>query len=262
MIYSLAKSNKAIVAIGVDLDKPFADGIINSATFAKEQGYANPILVCNREVSAEVPLVISNKAEEELISLLIDGKVEAVVRGNLSAKTVLQKIKSAFGCDNLYRITIMEITNRPIMLAPVGIDEGDTMEDLLGFVIRGKRIADKFGLKFKVGVLSGGRLEDRGRSKKVDEMLNFSEMLTNKIREMGFDVENFGIEIEKAVRSSSMILAPDGVLGNLIFRSLALVANVDSFGAYASALPKIYVDTSRARTSYLLPIVLASALAK
>lgn len=262
MIYSLAKLNKAIVAIGVDLDKPFADGIINSAVFAKEQGYANPILVCNREINTDFPFIISSKVEEELISLLINGEVEAIVRGNLNAKTVLQKIKSAFGCNNLYRITIMEITSRPIMLAPVGIDEGDTMEDLLEFVIRGKKIADKFGLKFKVGVISGGRLEDRGRSKKVDEMLNFSEMLTNRIKEMGFNVENFGIEIERAVNSSSMILAPDGIIGNLIFRSLVLIANMDSFGAYASALPKVYVDTSRARTSYLLPIILASALAK
>ncbi|MEM1573022.1 MAG: methanogenesis marker protein Mmp4/MtxX [Candidatus Methanomethylicaceae archaeon] len=262
MIYSLAKLNKAVVAIGVDLDKPFADNIVNSAIFAKEQGYAKPILVCNKEINIEIPFIISNELEEELISLLINEKVEAIVRGNLSAKTILQKIKLTFKCNNLYRITIMEITNRPIMLAPVGIDEGDTMEDLLEFVIKGKKIADKFGLKFKVGVISGGRLEDRGRSKKVDEMLNFSEVLVSKIKEMGFDVENFGIEIERAVNSSSMILAPDGIIGNLIFRSLVLIANMDSFGAYASALPKVYIDTSRARTSYLLPIVLASALAK
>jgi predicted methyltransferase MtxX (methanogen marker protein 4) len=58
-----------------------------------------------------------------------------------------------------------------------------------------------------------------------------------------------------------MILAPDGVIGNIIFRSLALVGNIESFGAYASSLPKVYVDTSRAKGSYLLPIVLASALA-
>ena len=35
----------------------------------------------------------------------------------------------------------------------------------------------------------------------------------------------------------------------------------DSFGAYATSLPKVYVDTSRAKGSYLLPIVLASTLA-
>jgi predicted methyltransferase MtxX (methanogen marker protein 4) len=74
---------------------------------------------------------------------------------------------------------------------------------------------------------------------------------------------NVGIEIERAIEGdSTLILAPDGVTGNLIFRSLVLVGNVDSFGAYAAALPRVYVDTSRAKGSFMLPIVLASALSK
>lgn len=262
MIYSLAKTNKAIVAIGVDVEKPFADNIINSAIFAKKHGYANPIIICNKEIVTEVPYIVSNNVEKELVHLLVSGEVEAAIRGNLSAKTLLHIIKSTFKCENLYRITMMEITNRPIMLAPVGIDEGDTLEELIEFALRGKKIADKFGLEYKVGVISGGRHEDRGRSKKVDEMLTQSEILTKKIEEIGLKVENFGIEVERAIKSSTMILAPDGIIGNFIFRSLVLIANIDSFGAYASALPKVYIDTSRARTGFLLPIIFASALAR
>ncbi|MCS7097516.1 MAG: methanogenesis marker protein Mmp4/MtxX [Candidatus Methanomethyliaceae archaeon] len=262
MIYSLAKANKAIVAIGVDSEKPSADNIINSAIFAKKHGYANPIIVCNKKITTEVPCIVSNNIEERLIHLLASGEVEAAIRGNLSARSLLHIMKSIFGCKNLYRITMMEITNRPIMLAPVGIDEGDTLEDLIEFALRGKKIAEKFGLDYKVGVISGGRHEDKGRSKKVDEMLEQSEILTKKIEEIGLEVENFGIEIERAIESSNIIIAPDGIIGNLIFRSLVLIANIDSFGAYASALPKVYIDTSRARTGFLLPIIFASALAK
>mgnify|MGYP000269761148 CR=1 FL=1 len=79
---------------------------------------------------------------------------------------------------------------------------------------------------------------------------------------MNFNVEHFGIEIERAIKYSTMILFPDGIIGNLVFRALVLIANMESFGAYASALSKVYIDTSRARTGYLLPIILASALAK
>jgi putative methanogen marker protein 4 len=261
-IYSLATLNKAKVAIGLDLNLPSCESIINSAIYAKKEGYANPILVCNKRIDVDLPIMISENMEEKLVSLLINGEVEAIVRGNLSAYKTIKIIKSKFNCNNLYRITIMEIMGKNLMLAPVGIDEGDTIEDLLEFVKKGKNLADKIGIDYKIGIISGGRLEDKGRSKKVDDLLSKAELLVEKIREMKFDVEHFGIEIERAIRYSTMILFPDGIIGNLVFRALVLVANMESFGAYASALPKVYIDTSRARTGYVLPIILASALVK
>ncbi|MCC6012914.1 MAG: methanogenesis marker protein Mmp4/MtxX [Candidatus Verstraetearchaeota archaeon] len=263
-IYSLATLNKAKVAIGLDLSSSSYESIINSAIYAKKEGYAYPILVCNKKIDIDVdlPIVVSEDVEEKLVNLLVNGEVEAIVRGNLSANKTIRIIKSKFNCNNLYRITVMEIMGKNLMLAPVGIDEGDTIEDLLEFVRKGKKLADKIGIDYKIGVISGGRLEDKGRSKKVDDLLSKTEFLVEKIKEMNFNVENFGIEIERAIKYSTMILFPDGIIGNLVFRALVLVANMESFGAYASALSKVYIDTSRARTGYVLPIVLASALAK
>ncbi|MEM4214164.1 MAG: hypothetical protein QXZ28_03130, partial [Candidatus Methanomethylicaceae archaeon] len=180
---------------------------------------------------------------------------------NLSATAVLSSLRAAFDCKNLYRITLLEIQGRLIMLAPVGIDEGDTIEDLVTFAVKGKDVARLLGMRYNVGVISGGRLEDVGRSPKVDKILSYSITLTQKIKEIGLEAENFGIEIERAIKSgSSILLVPDGIIGNIIFRSLVLVANIDSFGAYASGLPKVYIDTSRAKGSYFLPLVFASAL--
>ncbi|NHV60695.1 MAG: methyltransferase [Candidatus Verstraetearchaeota archaeon] len=265
-IYSLALANKAKVAIGLNPEISSSERVMNSALFAKREGYADPILVsvCDSrppEIAEEVPLLISECPERFMVNMLKEGVVDAAVRGNLSANTMLSGLRSAFNCNNLYRITLMEIQGRPVMLAPVGIDEGDTIEDLLTFAAKGKEIAELLGMDYRVGVISGGRLEDVGRSPKVDKILSFSISLTQRIREMGLEVENFGIEIERAIKSgASILLAPDGIIGNIIFRSLVLVANIDSFGAYASGLPKVYVDTSRAKVSYFLPIVLASAL--
>ncbi|MCX8181503.1 MAG: hypothetical protein N3D12_00095 [Candidatus Methanomethyliaceae archaeon] len=265
-IYSLAKANRAKVAIGLNPDIPSSERVMNSALFVKREGYADPVLVSVRdsrpsEIVEEIPIVIVDRPEHAIVNMLKEGIVDAAVRGNLSAGAILSSLRVAFNCNNLYRITLMEIEGRPIMLAPVGIDEGDTIEDLLTFAVKGKDLAELLGMQYRVGIISGGRLEDVGRSPKVDQLLSFSILLTQKIREIGLEVENFGIEIERAIKSGvSILLVPDGIIGNIIFRSLVLVANIDSFGAYASALPKIYIDTSRAKGSYFLPLVFASAL--
>jgi len=265
-VYSLALANRAKVAIGLNSEISSSERVMNSALFAKRGGYADPILVSVRdsrppEIAEEVPILISECPERFIVNMLKEGVVDAAVRGNLSANTMISGLRLAFNCSNLYRITLMEIQGRPVMLAPVGIDEGDTIEDLLTFAAKGKEVAELLGMNYRVGIISGGRLEDVGRSPKVDKLLSFSISLTQRIREMGLEVENFGIEIERAIKSgATILLAPDGIIGNIIFRSLVLVANIDSFGAYASGLPKVYVDTSRAKGSYFLPIVLASAL--
>ena len=265
-IYSLAKTNRAKVAIGLNPDVQFSDRVMNSALFAKREGYADPILVSVRdprppEIAEEVPIEIVDSPELVIVTMLKDGIVDAAVRGNLSASTILSSLRTVFNCKNLYRITIMEVQGRPIMLAPVGIDEGDTLEDLVTFAVKGRNVARLLGIHYRVGIISGGRLEDFGRSAKVDQLLSFSNTLTQKVKEVGLEAENFGIEIERAIKSGvSLLLVPDGIIGNIIFRSLVLVANIDSFGAYASALPKVYIDTSRAKGSYFLPLVLASAM--
>ncbi len=92
-------------------------------------------------------------------------------------------------------------------------------------------------------------------------MLEESDLLVGTIKSEGIEAVNFGVEIERAVDEGfSLILAPDGVFGNLIFRSLVLVGKVQSYGACATALPKPFIDTSRSKTSYLLPLILGSAL--
>jgi predicted methyltransferase MtxX (methanogen marker protein 4) len=272
-IYSLATSKKAKVAIGVDSKLESAEMVINSTLFAKREGYAEPVLISNEKISdnlspegivgKEISLIIGKDVERTFVDLLKEGAVDAAVRGNLSSRTLVPLLRSEFKCKNLCRVTILDVGGRLVMLAPVGIEEGDSLEELITIAGYCKRLAIKLGIPYKIAVLSGGRMEDKGRSKKVDRMLSVSALLTNILQKKGMDAENFGIELERAVGGdATLLLAPDGIVGNIIFRSLVLVANVESFGAYAAALPRIYIDTSRAKASYLLPIIFASALSK
>lgn len=270
-IYSRAKANNSKVAIGLDPTLPSSERVVNSAIFAAREKYARPVIVAQGRIGGPLlddflaegnSAVYAEDAPRALVEMLSDGVVDAVVRGNLGFRTLAPALKQTFGSRNLQRITLLDIFNRKVMLAPVGIDEGEEKRDLISLASRGKALAKTLGLPFKLAIISGGRLEDRGRSQRVDRMLDRSSALAQGLRQASIDAEEYGIELERAIEEgATMILAPDGVIGNIIFRSLVLVGNTESFGAYASSLPKVYVDTSRAKGGYLLPIILASALA-
>lgn len=270
-LYNLALRHNAKVAIGLDPALPSAERVVNSAIFASREKYARPVLVGQGRVGSPLladyvaegnPIIIAEDASRALVEMLREGTVDAAVRGNLSSKVLVPALKYTFGRRSLQRITLLDIANREIMLAPVGIEEGEEKRDLIAFASQGKALAQTLGIPFKLAILSGGRLEDRGRSARVDRMLDRSDALAESLKQAGIDAKDYGIELERAIdQGATMLLAPDGIIGNIIFRSLVLVGNIDSFGAYAASLPKIYVDTSRAKGSYLLPLVLASALA-
>ncbi|MEJ5292130.1 MAG: methanogenesis marker protein Mmp4/MtxX [Candidatus Methanosuratincola sp.] len=271
LIHEMALKRRARVAIGCDFTAKTSQILLNSLLFATRERYVEPLLIADRlpgdaedpedAVGREIPAIIAPAPWEELAHLLKEGVVDSAVRGNLSSRKVVPELRDTFGCKNLCRASLLEIDGNLVMLAPVGIDEGETQGDLLEAVNGCRRLASRLGISLKVAVISGGRLEDRGRTPRVDKMLDESELLVGELKSKGIEAVNFGVEIERAVDEGfTLILAPDGIFGNLMFRSLVLVGKVQSYGACATALPKTFIDTSRSKTSYLLPLILASAL--
>jgi predicted methyltransferase MtxX (methanogen marker protein 4) len=70
------------------------------------------------------------------------------------------------------------------------------------------------------------------------------------------------ILIEDAVGTSGMILAPDGIAGNLIFRTLVFLGGGSAYGAPVVNIDRIFVDTSRASPDYANALITASELVK
>jgi predicted methyltransferase MtxX (methanogen marker protein 4) len=56
------------------------------------------------------------------------------------------------------------------------------------------------------------------------------------------------------------VIAPDGITGNLIFRTLALLGGGRGHGAPVVNIDRIFVDTSRASADYTNAIMLAKSL--
>ncbi len=205
-----------------------------------------------------VRVVEAERPHIALVRALAAGEIDAAVRGTLPASSTLAALKEAAGVDHLERIALLETADGHLFfLAPVGVDEGWTVAEKVRFVECGRRIAKSFGLPGGVAVLSGGRLGDIGRHPAVDRTMADAELVARLT-----GAEHTEILIEEAAKQYGVVIAPDGISGNLIFRTLAFLGLGSGHGAPVVNIDKIFVDTSRASPDYTNAIMLAKSLAE
>ena len=203
-------------------------------------------------------LRMSDRPGEALVQALMDGEIDAAVRGSLPSSTTLRALKDATRVDHLLRVAILSTpAGKKFLLAPVGVDEGWTVAEKVELAGRGRELAARLGLGRDVSVLSGGRLGDLGRHPAVDRTLADAELVA---RISG--ATHREILIEDAIGAGGMILAPDGISGNLIFRTLVFLGEGRAYGAPVVNIDRIFVDTSRASPDYANALITASLLVK
>ncbi len=254
-----ARKNHARIGLGIG---KISEKLIKSAEAARK--YADVVLVGDEKqikaIGTELEVIHSTEPSKKLIELLLSGKIDGAVRGTLSATKTLSELKKSMGMKRLYRVALLETADgKPFFLAPVGIDEGNSVEDKIELIKRGVEHMKRLGVKAKVGILSGGRFEDKGRDPVVDRTLSEAELVTKKVCEMGINAKNYSILIEDAIAEANFIIAPDGISGNLIFRTLVFLGGGYGHGAPV-LMEKVFVDTSRVGGHYTRAIMLASAL--
>jgi putative methanogen marker protein 4 len=245
-LQKLAKKQCATVGIGVGSEKKATSVIKKSIKQATNDGYAQ---VCTYDTP------------DDLILALKSNKIDCAVRGTLPSKSTLDALRKVFKVVSLYRAAIICLDKKScFFLAPVGIDEGIFIDERFEFIKRIDPFINRLGLKSKIAIISGGRLDDYGRSGIVDESLQAGEKLFKLAKNAGFNVIHYGILIEEAYTDSNIIIAPNGMVGNLLFRTLHFLGNTRSLGAPILNMDKIFIDTSRSKLDYSDPIMLASAL--
>jgi putative methanogen marker protein 4 len=261
IIEKKARHNHARIGLGIGgVSKKF----LRNAESACE--FADVVLVGDEEkiqlIGTELEIIHTENPEQTLIHLLAEDKIDGAVRGTLSATKTLTALKKSLNMKRLFRIALLETADGTLFfLAPVGIDEGNSVDDKVELVKRGVEHIERFGIKVKVGILSGGRFEDVGRDEHVDRTLAEAELVTTRLCEIGIDATNYGILIEDAIKEANFIIAPEGISGNLIFRTLVFLGGGHGYGALV-LMEKVFVDTSRVKEDIKGAIMLASALGK
>ncbi|MCL2115392.1 MAG: methanogenesis marker protein Mmp4/MtxX [Methanobrevibacter sp.] len=264
-------------------------------------GKNKKVLLAIEEASKNENLHIKiAKNDEELLKAVKDRNIHAVIRGSLKSSIIKDlkelnnlEAQESEGLDSssnnfksINRASYIKKDKKEFLLAPVGIDEGETIEQKVEIAIQSFEFIKKCGKVPKIAILAGGRKEDFGRNKKIDKTLQDSEKLTDllereieKIRfnnysnsylkekidfNNEYSIKNYYILIEKAVaEGNNIIIAPDGISGNLIFRTLVLLNSYNSYGAIALGFNKVFIDTSReqSKDGYLRALKLAYKLA-
>ncbi|GAB6056208.1 methanogenesis marker protein Mmp4/MtxX [Methanobacterium movens] len=200
--------------------------------------------------------------EKQLMEMISNPQVGAVVRGSLDS-SIISSIKKEYG-NNIIRASFIKIKDHEFLLAPVGIDEGKNLEEKALMVELCCEFLKSMGKRPQVAIISGGRSQDVGRSPQIDQSIEEGKHLTSIIKDK-YRVKHYYILIEKALQDRcNLILAPDGISGNLIFRSLVLIGSLKSYGAVTLGMNKIFIDTSRdqSKSGYIRALNFAHHLAR
>lgn len=262
------------------------------------------ILLAAKEANKLTDLTVDIvNSEEELIEAYNNPEIDAVVRGSLKSSKIMKYLRQLDKDSKIHRATYINtdgsgfILNIPasgskrgyissnenfeFLLSPVGIDEGNTLEERLELAIQASEFIQSSGMEVKIAILAEGRKDDVGRSKRIDNSLKDSEKLTEILLEefennpnfdndsddvsKHFSVKNYYILLEQAIKDkNNIIISPDGISGNIIFRTLVLLNSWPSCGAVTLGINKIFIDTSRDQSveGYLRSLNLAYNLAK
>lgn len=200
--------------------------------------------------------------DKDMVQAVLDDKIHGVVRGSLPASNIMKELKAVY--PNITRATYVNGDEYEFLLTPVGIDEGETVEDRLNIVKNCIDFLKRLGKTPKIAVLAEGRKDDFGRGPEVSQSITDSEKLTELIKEnTDEEVENYYILVEKAIEDGcNVIVAPNGRVGNIIFRTLVLLNSWPSYGAITFGMDKIYIDTSRDQSieGYVRSLTLAYEL--
>ncbi len=167
----------------------------------------------------------------------------------MSSSKFLVNLKKHFNISEINRLALLEtFDNIQFFYGPVGIDECNTIEQKILFVEKAIKQLTALKINSKVSILSGGRLGDISRDPRVDDSINIAEEV---LKSLSLEFPNVIIThdeilIENAIHNkANIIIAPDGISGNLIYRTLVHLGGGKAYGAIYMDVEPIIIDTSR-----------------
>jgi putative methanogen marker protein 4 len=263
-IENRARKNHVRIAIGVGSQgNAFSEKVIKAA---KAVDFAEIIVVAaNIEDIVDLQVLMSSDVEKDLVRLLSSGKVDAAVRGSCSAAKVQKELNRQLKPEKMGRIALLETAEGyEFFFAPVGIEEGTSTAEKVFLINKGIDLMRRLGIEPQVGILSGGRKSDVGRHKNVDWSIKSAEKIVELIKDKGFsNIKNYNILVEDAIADhANFIIAPDGITGNMMYRTLAFLGSGRGYGAPVVGIKSVFVDTSRAGSAddYIVALKMAAAL--
>jgi len=199
--------------------------------------------------ATKINFIPSLNPESTIIKQLLEGKLDAIIRGSMSSTKFLTEVKEKLHLSEIHRLALLETAGGwQFFYAPVGIDECSSFEEKREFIEKAIKEFKRLSISPNISVLSGGRKGDLGRNPDVDESIKMAGQLVEyfKSTDPQLRIEHDEVLIETAInRKANLIIAPEGISGNLIYRTLVHLGRGKAYGAIYMGLKSVIIDTSR-----------------
>jgi len=193
---------------------------------------------------------------------------DGIIRGGLKSAPFLKKLRTYRNKTSLshddpreehqekltFRLALLETADlKQFFFGGVGIDEVNSYSAKRIMVEETITFFQHVGIEPRISILSGGRLSDLGRDDRVDTSIDEATQLILYFSRSfpQISITHHQILIEQAIADrANVIIAPEGVAGNLIYRTLIHLGAGRSYGAiylsfYNNHDRKIIIDCSR-----------------
>jgi len=203
----------------------------------------------SKNYKLNINFIECEEAEKNIFESLNNNMIDAIIRGSLSSNKFLGNLREFLNVQKINRVALLETAEgHQFFYGPVGIDDCNNLVDKLEFIKQALKKFELLNIKPNISILSGGRLSDIGRDDKIDNSIRDAEKIVEimKAKYPGLSIKHNEILIEDAVMNkSNLILAPEGISGNLIYRTLVHLGGGKAYGAIYMGLKKVIIDTSR-----------------
>ena len=256
--------NQKILTASLD----FLENFKSKISFYGKEDFSNMDLpqTLQSRINSQVEFVECQDPERSIIDSLMNSSIDAIIRGSLSSSKFLKNLKQSLNVKEINRLAILEtIREDQFFYGPVGIDECNNIENKIIFIESALKELEKVEILPRISILSGGRLSDIGRNTKINKTIEDADKILKIMKEKhpNLMISHDEILIEKAViNKSNLIIAPDGISGNLIYRTLVHLGGGKAYGAIYMGIDKTIIDTSRVgnHSEFYGALVLALAL--
>jgi len=202
-----------------------------------------------KEKQNSIHLIDSSDPTSEIVNYLNNNLISCAIRGSLSSSKFLKSLDVILHISEISRLALLETSSgHQFFFGPVGIDECNNLNNKKLFIEKALTELSTLNIEPKISILSGGRLGDIGRNVDVDKNIKEAQELVDffKLEKPDLKIEHTEILIEKAIENkSNLILAPNGISGNLIYRTLVHLGGGKAYGAIYMGLDYSIIDTSR-----------------
>ncbi len=257
-----AKEKRSNIGIGLGVSEYHNQKILQASLNFVELNKANVYIFGNlnfinsllektpkKYMNSRLYFIECQTPERVILNSLIDNTIQSIVRGSMSSNKFLNSLKKELNVKKTNRLALLETINgQQFFFGPVGIDECNSFENQIKYLDLAIKKLQEFDIIPKVSILSGGRTSDTGRDSKVDKTIQDADKIVELLKKKftNLKISHDEILIEKAIESkSNLIIAPDGISGNLIYRTLVHLGGGKAYGAIYMGLGNTIIDTSR-----------------